>query len=69
MPTALFTATLVHGFRNTAPFTKGKVYEVIDFNDYFGTYTIIDDNGDRACVDWLRFADQGKASSDYQKEY
>lgn len=65
--TALFTATLIETFRHTAPFTKGKTYEVIDFNDYFGTYTILDDNGERAVLDWLRFADQGKASTNYQK--
>lgn len=65
--TTLFTATLVHPFRHTAPFTKGKVYNVVDFNDYFGTYTIINDAGERANVDWLRFADQGKASTAWQR--
>ena len=65
--TTLFTATLVHPFRHTSPFTKGKVYDVVDFNDYFGTYTIINDAGERANVDWLRFADQGKASAAWQK--
>lgn len=62
----MFTATLSQPYRHSALFTKGKVYEVIDFNDYFGTYTILNDNGERANVDWMRFADQGKASSTYQ---
>lgn len=63
----MFTAKLVEGFRHTAPFTKGKVYDVIDFNDYFGTYTIINDAGERACVDWLRFEDNGRASEAYSR--
>lgn len=62
----MFTATLAQPYRHSAPFTKGKVYEVIDFNDCFGTYTVLNDNGERANVDWMRFADQGKASSAYQ---
>lgn len=62
----MFTATLIQAYRHTAPFTKGKVYEVIDFNDYFGTYTILNDDGERANVGWDHFEDQGKAASAYQ---
>lgn len=65
--TTLFTATLAQPYSHPSPFTKGKVYDVIDFNDYMGTYTIINDDGEQACVDWMRFADQGKASSAYQR--
>lgn len=64
----MFTAKFVQPYRFTAPFTKGKVYEVIDFNDYFGTYTILDDNGERKNVDWARFEDQGRASTEYQRK-
>lgn len=64
----MFTAKLAQPFRHSAPFTKGKVYEVIDFNDYFGTYTILNDNGERANVDWARFEDQGRASTEYQRK-
>lgn len=63
----MFTAKLVQTFRHTAPFTKGKVYEVVDYNDCFGTYTIINDAGERANVDWMRFEDQGKASTEYAR--
>jgi hypothetical protein len=61
----MFTATLIQPYRHSAPFTKGKAYEVIDFNDHFGTYTILNDEGARANVDWMRFDDQGKASEAY----
>lgn len=61
----MFTATLARPYRHAAPFTKGKAYQVIDFNDYFGTYTILNDDGERACVDWDRFVDQGRAATDY----
>ena len=63
----MFHAKFTTPYRHTAPFTKGKTYEVIDFNDYFGTYTIINDAGERADVDWLRFEDQGKLSTAYQR--
>lgn len=62
----MFTATLIQAYRHTAPFTKGKAYEVIDFNDYFGTYLILNDDGERASVSWDRFEDQGKAAEAYQ---
>jgi len=63
----MFTAKLVQPYRHSAT-TKGKVYEVVDFNDYFGHYSIIDDEGKLTNIDWMRFEDMGRASSDYQRE-
>jgi hypothetical protein len=63
----MFTAALVQAYRHTSPFTKGKSYEVIDFNEYFGTYTILNDDGARANVDWMRFEDQGRKSEEYSR--
>lgn len=65
----MFKATLVEPYRSThaSPFTKGKVYEVLDFSDWHGTYLILNDDGHRACVDWMRFEDQGRAAEDYQR--
>jgi hypothetical protein len=63
----MFTARFTTPYSFAAPFTKGKVYEVIDFNDWLGTYTIIDDNGNRKNVDWLRFEDQGRKSTAYER--
>jgi hypothetical protein len=65
----MFDAVLTHPY---APFTnsaltKGKTYRVIDASDWSGTYTILDDNGERKCVDWQRFEDQGKALSAWQR--
>jgi len=62
----MFNAKLTQPYRHTAPFTKGKVYEVIDFNDYFGTYLILNDDGELANVSWDRFEDRGKASEVYK---
>ena len=62
----LFTATLSQPYRHSAPFTKGKAYEVIDFNDYFGTYLILNDAGERANVSWDQFEDQGRGATVYQ---
>lgn len=56
----MFTATLTQGYPRTPALTKGKEYEVIDFNEYSGTYTILDDAGTRHDLDWLSFADQGR---------
>lgn len=62
----LFTAKL-----NTRPIssalTYGKVYDVVDFSDWTGTYTILNDRGERCCLDWHRFEDQGKASTAYER--
>lgn len=62
----MFLAKFVQPYKFTSAFTKGKMYKVIDFNDYMGTYTILDDNGERKMVDWMRFEDQGKLSTQYQ---
>ncbi len=62
----LFTATLARAYPRSPALTKGKTYDVIDFNEYFGTYLILDDAGQRTNLDWLSFADQGKASTEYQ---
>lgn len=62
---ALFTATLAQPYRHSAPFTKGRAYEVIDFNDCFGTYLVLNDDGERASVDWDRFEDLGQAARAY----
>lgn len=61
----MFDAIFEEAYPFTAPYTVGKTYRVIDFNDYFGTYTILDDEGQRKNVDWLRFADKGRASTAY----
>lgn len=63
----MFEAKLIQAYRHNAPFTKGKVYQVLDFNDWSGTYTILNDNGERASVDWMRFEDQGRASTEYSR--
>lgn len=63
----MFTAIFTQPYPFAAPFTKGKAYEVIDFNDWLGTYTVIDDEGHRKNVDWLRFEDQGRASTAYER--
>lgn len=63
---ALFTAKLTSCPR-FARLTGGKVYDVIDFNDYFGNYIIIDDDGQRCALDWHCFEDQGRASTAYQR--
>ena len=63
----MFSATLTKFYRATN-LTKGKTYTVVDFNDYMGTYIILDDNGDRCALNWMNFADQGHASTEYQKE-
>ncbi len=62
----MFTAKFVQPYRHAAPFTKGATYTVIDFNEYFGTYTVLNDDGERASVDWMRFEDQGRASAQYR---
>lgn len=62
----MFTAIFTEPYPFKAPFTKGKAYEVIDFDDWRGTYTILDDNGERKNVCWHRFEDQGRASTEYQ---
>ena len=67
-PGVMFTAILREGFRHNAPFTVGKTYEVLDFNEYLGTYTIIADNGERQCLDWLRFEDRGYAINQYRSK-
>ncbi len=63
----LFTATLLSPYEKTETLTKGRAYDVIDFNDYFGTYTVINDKGERTNVNWWRFADQGRASTEYAR--
>lgn len=65
----MFDAILVTPYEKTALLTKGRTYRVIDFNDYFGTYTIINDAGERANVHWWRFADMGRASTEYQRNW
>lgn len=62
----MFKATLTQPYRRAA-LTKGKVYEVIDANDYFGTYLVLDDKGERCTIDWMCFADQGHALSAWQR--
>ena len=47
--------------------TKGKTYEVVDFNEYMGTYAIRNDWGNRISLNWMRFEDQGHASTEYQQ--
>lgn len=51
---ALFHARVVRGSQFHA-LTKDAVYPVVDSNDYFGTYTVIDDNGKRCRTDRDRF--------------
>lgn len=63
----MFNAKLIYAFGNSAPFTKGKTYQVVDFNDYFGTYTILNDNGERAALNWMRFEDRGYAARNYAR--
>lgn len=66
--TVLFTAKFVEGFNHAgAGMTVGRTYDVVDFNDYLGTYTIINDKGERAALDWLRFDDKGRASTRYSR--
>lgn len=62
----MFTAKFIQPYRHSAPFTKGATYTVIDFNEYSGTYTVLNDNGEVACVDWQRFEDQGRAIDLYR---
>lgn len=64
----MFTAKFVQPYRHNAPVTKGKVYQVVDFNDYFGTYMILDDNSERMSVDWMRFEDRGYAAAEYARQ-
>ena len=63
----MFTATFVTPYSHPAGMTVGKTYEVLNFDDWMGTYTVADDNGNIKNVDWLRFADQGRASTEYQR--
>lgn len=62
----MFNATLNYPYTRSA-LTKGKVYEVIDADEWTGTYVVRDDVGDRKAIDWMRFADQGFALSAYQR--
>lgn len=61
----MFDAVLMQPYEKTNTLTKGRTYRVIDLNEYFGTYTIINDIGERANVGWWRFADQGHLSTEY----
>ena len=64
----MFNAKFVKAYQHNTPLTKGRTYEVIDFNDYFGTYYIMNDNGERAAISWDRFEDGGRAATAYQQE-
>lgn len=61
----MFDAIMATPYVKTSTLTKGRVYRVIDANEYFGTYTIVNDLGERANVEWWRFADMGKALDAY----
>ena len=63
----MFTATFVTPYSHPAGLTVGKEYEVLNFDDWSGTYTIVNDNGNISNVGWDRFADQGRASTEYQR--
>lgn len=62
-----FKAHFLIPYPFTAPFTAHKLYDVIDFNSNNGTYTVIDDNGERKSVDWNRFIDQGRKAREYER--
>jgi hypothetical protein len=64
----MFTAIMDVPYVRTSTLTKGRAYTVIDVNEYFGTYTIINDLGQRANVDWLRFRDMGHGYDAYKAE-
>jgi len=61
----MFNAILETPYIKTSTLTKGRTYRVIDANEYFGTYTVINDIGERANVNWWRFRDMGKALDAY----
>lgn len=63
----MFRAKFLVPYSFEAPFTKGKTYDVVDFNDFYGTYIVVDDHGETKHVDWLRFEDQGRLSTVYQR--
>lgn len=51
-----------------AALTKGRDYEVLDVDQWLGNYLILDDEGERRAVDWLRFEDKGKRSDEFLEE-